>query len=95
VLWLAAKRWARKAPCITFLAGTEAIVRTFLAGTELDPNVFRNEMERIRCGRSGWFLLIHVLVRPKGRCTLQNLRQRDIKEAYRIVKPMRYESVDG
>jgi glutathione-regulated potassium-efflux system ancillary protein KefC len=30
-----------KAPWITFLAGTGAIVLTFLAGAELDPNVFR------------------------------------------------------
>ena len=28
-----------KAPWITFLAGTGAIVLTFLAGSELDPNV--------------------------------------------------------
>jgi Kef-type K+ transport system membrane component KefB len=41
VLWEAAKRWARKAPWITFLAGTGVIVLTFLAGAELDPNVFR------------------------------------------------------
>src|SRR5881398_941819 len=30
-----------KAPWITFLAGTGAIVLTFLAGAELDPAVFR------------------------------------------------------
>jgi Kef-type K+ transport system membrane component KefB len=30
-----------KAPWITFLSGTGAIVLTFLAGTELDPQVFR------------------------------------------------------
>jgi hypothetical protein len=41
VLWPAAKRWAGKAPWITFLAGTGAIVLTSLAGAELDPNVFR------------------------------------------------------
>jgi len=41
VLWLAAKRWARKAPWITFLAGSGVIVLTFRAGAELDPNVCR------------------------------------------------------
>ncbi len=32
-----------KAPWITFLAGTGAIVLTFLAGAELDPSVFRRK----------------------------------------------------
>src|SRR6202162_2004805 len=32
-----------KAPWITFLAGTGAIVLTFLAGAELDPSVFRKK----------------------------------------------------
>ncbi|NWF84016.1 MAG: cation:proton antiporter, partial [Bryobacteraceae bacterium] len=32
-----------KAPWITFLAGTGAIVLTFLAGAELDPSVFRSK----------------------------------------------------
>lgn len=32
-----------RAPWITFLAGTGAIVLTFLAGAELDPSVFRHK----------------------------------------------------
>src|SRR5580704_7495167 len=32
-----------KAPWIAFLAGTGAIVLTFLAGAELDPTVFREK----------------------------------------------------
>lgn len=42
-----------KAPWITFLAGTGAIVLRFLAGAELDPNVFRAQMEG---ARPGWLL---------------------------------------
>jgi glutathione-regulated potassium-efflux system ancillary protein KefC len=37
-----------KAPWITFLAGTGAIVLTFLAGAELDPNVFRSKWKNRR-----------------------------------------------
>jgi hypothetical protein len=51
-----AKRWARKAPRITFLAGTVAIVRTFLAGAELDPNVCRAKWkESTAVGLVGFF----------------------------------------
>lgn len=42
-----------KAPWITFLAGTGAIVLRFLVGAELDPNVFRAQMEG---ARPGWLL---------------------------------------
>jgi Kef-type K+ transport system membrane component KefB len=49
-----------KAPWITFLAGTGAIVLTFLAGAELDPNFFRakwNESTAVAlAGRFGPFL---------------------------------------
>jgi glutathione-regulated potassium-efflux system ancillary protein KefC len=34
-----------KAPWITFLSGTGAIVLTFLAGAELDPRVFRTQLK--------------------------------------------------
>ena len=34
-----------KAPWITFLSGTGAIVLTFLAGAELDPEVFRSKLK--------------------------------------------------
>ena len=45
-----------KAPWITFLAGTGAIVLTFLAGTELDPNVFRAKWkESMAVGLVGFF----------------------------------------
>jgi glutathione-regulated potassium-efflux system ancillary protein KefC len=37
-----------KAHWITFLAGTGAIVLRFLAGAELDPNVFRSSNGRNR-----------------------------------------------
>jgi len=40
LLWLAAKRWAGKAPWITFLAGTRAMVLAFLRGADLGLNVF-------------------------------------------------------
>jgi glutathione-regulated potassium-efflux system ancillary protein KefC len=45
-----------KAPWITFLAGTGAIVLTFLAGAELDPNVFRAKWkESMAVGLVGFF----------------------------------------
>lgn len=45
-----------KAPWITFLAGTGAIVLTFLAGAELDPNVFRSKWkESTAVGLVGFF----------------------------------------
>ena len=42
-----------KAPWITLLAGTGAIVLRFVAGAELDPNLFRAQMEG---GMPGWLL---------------------------------------
>ncbi|HUJ20551.1 MAG TPA: cation:proton antiporter [Bryobacteraceae bacterium] len=45
-----------KAPWITFLAGTGAIVLTFLAGAELDPDVFRAKWkESTAVGLVGFF----------------------------------------
>lgn len=45
-----------KAPWITFLAGTGAIVLTFLAGAELDPDVFRAKWkESTAVGLAGFF----------------------------------------
>jgi Kef-type K+ transport system membrane component KefB len=45
-----------KAPWITFLAGTGAIVLTFLAGAELDPGIFRSKWkESITVGLVGFF----------------------------------------
>jgi Kef-type K+ transport system membrane component KefB len=45
-----------KAPWITFLAGTGAVVLTFLAGAELDPNVFRAKWkESAAVGLVGFF----------------------------------------
>src|SRR5208282_3077494 len=45
-----------KAPWITFLAGTGAIVLTFLAGAELDPQVFRAKWkESSAVGLVGFF----------------------------------------
>src|SRR3984885_385776 len=45
-----------KAPWITFLAGTGAIVLTFLAGAELDPEVFRAKWkESSAVGLIGFF----------------------------------------
>jgi glutathione-regulated potassium-efflux system ancillary protein KefC len=45
-----------KAPWITFLAGTGAIVLTFLAGAELDPDVFRAKWkESTAVGLIGFF----------------------------------------
>jgi Kef-type K+ transport system membrane component KefB len=45
-----------KAPWITFLAGTGAIVLTFLAGAELDPEVFRTKWkESSAVGLAGFF----------------------------------------
>jgi glutathione-regulated potassium-efflux system ancillary protein KefC len=45
-----------KAPWIAFLAGTGAIVLTFLAGAELDPNVFRAKWkESSAVGLVGFF----------------------------------------
>ena len=45
-----------KAPWITFLAGTGAIVLTFLAGAELDPQVFRAKWkESTAVGLVGFF----------------------------------------
>lgn len=46
-----------KAPWVTFLAGTGAIVLTFLAGAELDPAVFRAKWkESIGVGLVGFFV---------------------------------------
>jgi Kef-type K+ transport system membrane component KefB len=39
--WVGGEALGGKAPWITFLAGTGAVVLTFLAGAELDPDVFR------------------------------------------------------
>jgi Kef-type K+ transport system membrane component KefB len=45
-----------KAPWITFLAGTGAIVLTFLAGAELDPSVFRAQLKpAFALGLAGFF----------------------------------------
>jgi Kef-type K+ transport system membrane component KefB len=45
-----------KAPWITFLAGTGAIVLTFLAGAELDPAIFRAKWkESMAVGMVGFF----------------------------------------
>jgi Kef-type K+ transport system membrane component KefB len=45
-----------RAPWITFLAGTGAIALTFLAGAELDPNVFRSKWkESTAVGLVGFF----------------------------------------
>lgn len=45
-----------KAGWITFLAGTGAVVLTFLAGAELDPDVFRAKWkEALGVGRAGFF----------------------------------------
>ena len=45
-----------KAPWITFLAGTGAIVLTFLAGAELDPQIFRAKWkEAVVVGLVGFF----------------------------------------
>ncbi len=45
-----------KAPWVTFLAGTGAIVLTFLAGAELDPQIFRMKWkEAIVIGLVGFF----------------------------------------
>src|SRR5436309_8048025 len=47
---------AAKAPWITFLSGTGAIVLTFLAGAELDPAVFRAKWkEATAVGLVGFF----------------------------------------
>jgi Kef-type K+ transport system membrane component KefB len=59
-----------KAPWITFLAGTGAIVLTFLAGAELDPQIFRTKWkESSAVGLIGFFapfigcaLVAHYLV---------------------------------
>ena len=39
--WVGGEALGAKAPWIAFLAGTGAVVLTFLAGAELDPDVFR------------------------------------------------------
>jgi Kef-type K+ transport system membrane component KefB len=45
-----------KAPWIGFLAGTGAIVLTFLAGAELDPSIFRTKWkESVVVGLVGFF----------------------------------------
>jgi Kef-type K+ transport system membrane component KefB len=45
-----------KAPWITFLSGTGAIVLTFLAGAELDPTIFRTKWkEALGVGLIGFF----------------------------------------
>ena len=56
MLWLPAKRWAGKAPWITFLAGTRAMVLAFLAGADLGLNVFRAKWkESTAVGLVGFF----------------------------------------
>ena len=45
-----------KAGWVTFLAGTGAIVLTFLAGAELDPVNFPNQVEGGDCRRAGGLL---------------------------------------
>ena len=53
---VASEALGAKAPWITFLAGTGAIVLTFLAGAELDPNVFRSKWkESTAVGLVGFF----------------------------------------
>jgi len=45
-----------KAPWLTFLAGTGAIILTFLAGAELDPTIFRTKWkEACAVGLVGFF----------------------------------------
>lgn len=45
-----------KSPWVSFLAGTGAIVLTFLAGAELDPSVFRRKWkEAVTVGMVGFF----------------------------------------
>lgn len=45
-----------KAPWVTFLSGTGAIVLTFLAGAELDPQVFRSKLKpAMALGLGGFF----------------------------------------
>jgi Kef-type K+ transport system membrane component KefB len=49
-----------KAPWIAFLAGTGAIVLTFLAGAELDPQIFRTKWkESLVVGLVGFFCPFH------------------------------------
>jgi hypothetical protein len=85
VLWLAVKRWAGKAPWITFLAGTGAIVLTFLAGAELDPNIFRAKWKE----STALGLVIHVWCVSTAAAPSRISGKSAIKEPYRIVKPMR------
>src|ERR1035437_6092116 len=44
-----------KAPWITFLAGTGSVVLIFLAGAELDPDVFREKWPEGPAGRAPRF----------------------------------------
>jgi hypothetical protein len=68
LLWLAAKRWAGKAPWITFLAGTRAMVLAFLAGADLGLNVFRAKWkESTAVGLVGFFSSTGAVVTaPRG-----------------------------
>jgi Kef-type K+ transport system membrane component KefB len=53
---LGAAALGAKAPWLTFLAGTGAIVLTFLAGAELDPEIFRTKWkEATAIGLVGFF----------------------------------------
>lgn len=58
-----------KAPWITFLAGTGAIVLSFLAGSELRSQRLPSQMERVNSGRPGWLLRGHSLRRLWWRTT--------------------------
>jgi Kef-type K+ transport system membrane component KefB len=54
--WAGSEALGAKVPWITFLAGTGAIVLTFLAGAELDPDVFRAKWkESTAVGLVGFF----------------------------------------
>jgi hypothetical protein len=49
-------------------------------------------MERVHGARAGWFLLIHGWCVSTAAAPSRISSKGDIKESYRIVKPMRYES---
>ena len=71
-----------KTPWITFLAGTGAIVLTFLAGTELDPQVFRAKWkEAIVAGLVGrplepsTFVELQAVLNDSGSTSRKSLRK--------------------
>src|SRR5438128_406928 len=56
VAFIGTQALTSSAPWITFLAGTGAIVLTFLAGAELDPTIFRTKWkEAMVVGLVGFF----------------------------------------